>query len=251
MSEDAEARKQEIRSLVLQPREEDFLDVPNTNLSIAKDLITDTKREPVVVANWFQAKETAKALDTGFDLPTLSTLMKAKKSLPLSPLESGDPAVVIGGEWTDSAVAWPDEYGRYSPRIRIPGVREGEHPILIEHSKLREDPKFPGLFKDVLVDGVVTELPNLPRYEGYVEEFDEKTGLPIKLHSLISKGQQGLFISYNPNLPRDSYQEELCTGLRAVALGRKNNVISLAWPTWILFTYLGFRVNRAKKLSGY
>jgi len=250
MSEDAEARKQEIRPLVLQPREEDFLDVPDTNLSIAKDLITDTKREPVVVANWFQAKETAKVLDTGFDLPTLSTLMKAKKSLPLSPLESGDLTVEIGGEWTDSAVAWPDEYGRYSPRIRIPGVSEGKNPILIEHSKLRDDSKFPGLFKYVLVDGVVTELPNLPRYEGYVEEFDEKTGLPTKLHSLKPKDKTGL-VYYNPNLPRDSYQDEMCMGLRAVALGRKNNVISLVWPTGILLTYLGFRVNRAKKLSGY
>ncbi|MBS3055035.1 MAG: hypothetical protein J4452_00915 [Candidatus Aenigmarchaeota archaeon] len=75
-------------------------------------------------------------------------------------------------------MAFPNEDGHYSQRLRLPEVegRKGRIPLLIDHVTLKRFGE-----KYIIAHGKVTEVPNLPLKKGHISEFDKQTGLPIKV----------------------------------------------------------------------
>ena len=116
-------------------------------------------------------------------MPTLVQLDKAREHLP-----EGFRSEDILFAWTDSLLALPDKNGNYSPSLQIPEIERGKVPILIEESKVEKVDD-----RNLITEGKVIEVPELPLESGFIQEWDESLGLPTKVGENPNEKFEGLF----------------------------------------------------------
>jgi hypothetical protein len=86
-------------------------------------------------------------------------------------------------EIVDSLITIPDKAGKYP--LKFLEGREGTAPILIEQSKVEESEQIKAghyyIANYIITEGKVREIPELPLANGYIQEWDEDSGLPTRV----------------------------------------------------------------------
>lgn len=104
--------------------------------------------------------------------------------------------------YVDGLVAFPDGYEKYATVIRNPILEKTSVPVLIEDLRVTMDPDgwhFEG--------GVRKPIPFLPTTNGFINGFDDETGLPNSVLAQPSVDFYGAYYWVRPN------------GLRTIAKG--------------------------------
>jgi len=190
---------------------EDFIVIPSLNASITKDSVRVATGEVFTRINWYDTKLLVRSLDSGYFLPT-SSQWGGKKEGARPYLEQNYPELekkFISGvyNWVDSLLAFPNERKEYSLRLKISSIKKGKVPLLIEQSKVeRSGDSY------ILSEGKVKEVPELPLKSGYIQEWDDKLGLPTKVGQNPNERFEGAYFWVDTNY---SYHE----GLRALIRG--------------------------------
>ena len=167
--------------IIQEQKKEDFIHIPSESFGISKTRVLTKEKilESHILSriSWIETKFLDIALGYLYFLPSSGQWSKAREFL-----EKHYPEVEIGMitgymEWVDTLIATPIKNGFYSRRI-IPELQKGRYPIVIEGA-------IPIQKKDEIQFNVknarVIEFPELPVRNGYIQDWNEKLGLPTQV----------------------------------------------------------------------
>ncbi len=223
---------------------EDFMVIPSLNVSIAKTKAKASDGNVLTRISWYDTKLLIQGLGSNYFLPTSAQWGgKEKGARPyLQQKNSEVEKNFITGEveWVDSLLAFPNEEGKYSPRLQISGIKKGKVPLLIEQSKVeRSGDNY------TLTKGKVTEVPELPLTDGYIQGWNDELGLPTEVGKSPNERFEGAYFWVNKDY--DYYE-----GLRALLRGpwgwhdreRRFDTDAIWYPS-NSNSFVGFRLGRA------
>jgi len=218
---------------------EDFITIPSLNVAIAKTKTRTADGKVLTRISWYVTKLLIQRLGSNYFLPTSAQWNKAREYLQQNYPELEKDFISGEYEWLDSLLAFPNADGNYSSRLQISSIKKGRVPLLIEQSKVeRSDNGY------VITDGKVTEVPELPLKDGYIQDWDEDLGLPTKVGENSNKKFKGAYFCIDTDY---NYHE----GLRAlvhgtwVLRGHERRFITLAdWFPYDAHCDVGFRLGR-------
>lgn len=193
---------------------EDFMVIPSLNIAIAKAKARASDGKVLTRISWYDTKLLTQGLGSNYFLPT-SAQWGGKEKGARPYLQQNYPELekdFISGEceWVDSLLAFPNSERGYSPRLQIPGIKEGKVPLLIDHAKVEKSGESYILKEGKLTK--VTEVPELPLKSRYIQAWSEGLGLPTKVGKDPNEKFEGAYFWVNTDY---SYHE----GLRALVRG--------------------------------
>jgi len=163
---------------------EDFMVIPSLNVAIAKAKARAANGEVLVNISWYNTNLLTQSLSLNPSSITYLYSSTGEWDKARKYLEQYYPGLekdFISGEyeWVDSLLAFPNADGNYSPKLQISGIEKGKVPLLIDHAKVE---KSGGDY--ILKEGEltkVTEVPELPLKGGYIQDWNDKLGLPTEV----------------------------------------------------------------------
>ncbi len=226
----------------------DFVEIDDLNIAISKSKAKTADGKLLTNINWYDAKLLIQSLGPNYFLPTSSQWGKAREFLRRKHPELEQDFIYGAAEWVDSLIAFPNDEGKYSPKLQIPDIKKGKFPLLIEKSKVEK------IGEDyIITEGKVVEVPNLPISPGFIHSWDDELGLPTKIDEEPSEEFEGAYFIINRNY-------EYYEGLRAISRGyiirpcyendRRFTTIA-NWTPYSSHSSLGFRLGIDNYRSGY
>ncbi len=220
-------------------KSEDFVNIPSLNVAIAKAKTRTANGNVLTRISWYDAKRLVQGLGPNYFLPTSSQWSKSREYLQQNYPELEKDFITGEYEWIDSLLAFPNEKAGYSPRLQNSSIKNGNVPLLIEQSKVERDGN------DVLKDGKVTEVPELPLKSGcYIQAWDDELGLPTKVGEKPNERFEGAYFWVNTDY---DYHE----GLRALIRGHwhwhdreRRFGTGAYWDPSSSYSSVGFRLGR-------
>lgn len=185
---------------------EDFMVIPSLNVVIAKAKARAADGYVLTDISWYDTKLLIQNLGSNYFLPTSSQWSRAREYLQQNYPEL-EKDFISGDEWVDSLLAFPNGKRQYSPRLQISGVEKGKVPLLIEQSRVE---RFGDSY--IITDGKVTEYPELPLENGFIQEWNDELGLPTKVGEYPNERFERAYFRVNTDY---DYHE----GLRALVRG--------------------------------
>ena len=158
------------------PKSEEFIPVPGMNIALAKTKARAPDGKILRNISWYDAKLLIQDLGSNYFMPTSAEWSKAERYYYLTYPEV-EMDFTARPEWVDSLLAFPNEKGEYNPRLKIPDIKKGRVPLLIERSKVVKTSEK----RCVIEEGRVMEVPELPLRSGYIKAWDDDLGLPTKV----------------------------------------------------------------------
>ncbi len=200
--------KQALQYQLAELRPEDFMVVPSLNIAISKAKARASDDKVLTSISWYGTKMLTQSLGSNYLLPTSSQWSKSREYLQQNYPELEKDFITGEVEWVDSLLAFPNQERQYSPRLQLSGIKKGKVPLLIEQSKVeRSGDSY------VLKEGKITEVPELPLKNGYIQDWNDDLGLPTKVGKNPNERFEGAYFWVNTNY---GYHE----GLRALVRGR-------------------------------
>lgn len=132
----------------------DFIVIPSQKFAITKVKIQDITGRILTSYKWYDIKMFVQKLGPSYFLPTSAQWNKAREYLQLHYPEVEKDMITNEYEWVDSLLAIPNKKQEYSSKIKIPKLKKGKNPILIEHPIIKKIGE-----NYIIKQGKVTEVP--------------------------------------------------------------------------------------------